>query len=211
MKKLVLLVVMVLFTTGCENINSLSLDEVVTIATEDKMEIYNQHRQGYKYYIPKGMRIVDYSEYNEVLTDSNYTYYLFIEVVGFINKTITDYEINDDVFYSNTIDFHDKFGYIEVELLENEKYLVEIIYNYAKMEVIVDKVDVNVAIFNSLNILSSIYYNEVMLSSLVGENVFNYKETEFKIYEPENDSNFLYYSEQTDDLIEDDYDSDLIK
>lgn len=36
-----------------------------------------------------------------------------------------------------------KFGYVEVNLLKNDKYLVEIMYNYAKIEVIVDKSNLN--------------------------------------------------------------------
>ncbi len=211
MKKLILLVVVLLITTGCENINSLSLDEVVTVATENKMEIYDQHRQGFKYYVPRGMRVTSYEGYNEILTDSTYTYYLYLDVIGFMNKTITDYEIDESVYYSNTIDFHDKFGYIEIKNIEEEKYLVEIIYNYAKIEVLVNKIDINSVVFNGLNILSSISYNEIMLSNLIGENVFNYTETEFKIFEPEEDSNYLQHKEELEDLIEDEYDSDLIK
>ncbi|MEG1457628.1 MAG: hypothetical protein RSC57_03435, partial [Bacilli bacterium] len=66
------------------------------------------------------------------------------------------------------------------------------IYNYAKIETIVDKKDVKNAFINICYILSSINYNDKVLETLVGENVLNYKEEHMNIFKPKREeSEFL--------------------
>ena len=86
-------------------------------------------------------------------------------------------------------------------------------YNYAKIEVIVDSNDIANAIANSLIILSSVEYNDDIIENLLEEDVLNYSEESFNIFETNsNDSNFLKVVEEYDNYKDDEVpDYDLIK
>ena len=76
MKKIILIIIILVFTAGCTNINKLSYDDIVnnitTISTKD-----NIYRTGYSYYLPRGMKVADSTLYNEVIEDANSKYYLY--------------------------------------------------------------------------------------------------------------------------------------
>jgi|GEM_PF-1667351 len=150
MKKIILIIIILVSVAGCTNINKLSYDDIVnnitTISTKD-----NIYRTGYSYYLPRGMKVADSTLYNEVIEDANSKYYLYVDVVSYYKKVTKDYEINSNVIYSSKISYNDKFGYVEVNLLKNDKYLVEIMYNYAKIEVIVDKSKCKEAMLSIIN------------------------------------------------------------
>ena len=154
MKKIILIIIILVLTAGCTNINKLSYDDIVnnitTMSTKD-----NIYRTGYSYYLPRGMKVADSTLYNEVIEDANSKYYLYVDVVSFYKKITKEYEINNNAIYSSKINYNDKFGYVEVNLLKNDKYLVEIMYNYAKIEVIVDKIKFKEAMLSIINILKS--------------------------------------------------------
>ena len=86
-------------------------------------------------------------------------------------------------------------------------------YNYAKIEVMVDSNDIANAIANSLIILSSVEYNDDIIGNLLEEDVLNYSEESFNIFETNsNDSNFLKVVEEYDNYKDDEVpDYDLIK
>lgn len=211
MKKIVLALIVLLSICGCTNLREMDLKETIDTGVNRKISMVNQNRKGYKYYVPRGMKVIDYTNYNEKITDSNYHYYLYIDAVSYINKVIEKFEINHDAYYSKEINNKDKFGYIEIKKRKDNKYLVEIMYNYAKIEVIVNEKDINISVLNSLQILSSITYNDKIINNLIGEDILHFKETEFNIFKPRKDSNYLKYKEQ-EELIEDEFhDSDLIK
>ena len=65
-------------------------------------------------------------------------------------------------------------------------------YNYAKIEVIVDSNKINEAITNSIVILSSINYNKDILANIIGDNVLQFNEEKFDIFKTKKtDSDFL--------------------
>ena len=214
MKRFILIAI-VLLASGCTNINKnlTSKDDIdknfntlqATI-TDSNYEMYNNYRTGYKYYTPKGLYVRGGSEYNEIINSRKYSYHLYVDVISFYNRVISKYEEDNKALYSKQINNKDKFGYVEVNELKNDRYLLEIMYNYAKIEVIVDKSDLEVAFANSMIILSSVKYNNDILTNLVGENVLTSKEIEFNIFETKKtESNFLEveanndYKEETDD------------
>lgn len=211
-RKFILLIFLAFFfLTGCTPIQDMSLDEIINNGTNRSVTVYNKYRKGYKYNLPKGLDVVDNTEYNEVIMSSDYTYYLYVDAVSYYNKIIETYEENNISYFSKAISFEDKYGYLEINELDNDKYFIEIMYNYAKIEVIVREVDINFTVLNSLNILSSITYNDKILDNLMGENVLQYKETEFNIFEPKDDSNYLYYKEKDEEQNNEEvHDSDLI-
>ena len=218
MKRFILIAI-VLLASGCTNINKnlTSKDDIdknfntlqATI-TDSNYEMYNNYRTGYKYYTPKGLYVRGGSEYNEIINSRKYSYHLYVDVISFYNRVISKYEEDNKALYSKQINNKDKFGYVEVNELKNDRYLLEIMYNYAKIEVIVDKSDLEVAFANSMIILSSVKYNNDILTNLVGENVLSSKEIEFNIFETKKtESNFLEV-EANNDYKEETNDPDLI-
>ena len=218
MKRFILIAI-VLLASGCTNINKnlTSKDDIdknfntlqATI-TDSNYEMYNNYRTGYKYYTPKGLYVRGGSEYNEIINSRKYSYHLYVDVISFYNRVISKYEEDNKALYSKQINNKDKFGYVEVNELKNDRYLLEIMYNYAKIEVIVDKSDLEVAFANSMIILSSVKYNNDILTNLVAENVLTSKEIEFNIFETKKtESNFLEV-EANNDYKEETNDPDLI-
>ena len=87
-------------------------------------------------------------------------------------------------------------------------------YNYAKIEVMVEEKDINETVTNSMIILSSIEYNNKVINHLIGNGSFNGTETDFNIFKTKkNESNFINYIKEYDkyEETEDVPDLDLIK
>ena len=141
------------------------------------------------------------------------SYYLYVDAVSHYNKVIEKYEVSDKAHTSMRISFEDKYGYLEINELEDGKYFIEIMYNYAKIEVIVREIDVKVVVSNSLSILSSIDFNNDVLKNLLDEEVSQFSEFEIDIFETvtTTDSQYLgTVEEKEDDDEEEIYDSDYI-
>ena len=214
MKKIFILSIFAcLFLCGCTTLKDMSIEEVVDNGTKRTVEVYNKYRQGYKYNLPKGLSIVDNSEYNEVIVSGKYKYFLYIDAVSYHNKIIEKYEENDKSHISMAIDYEDKFGYLEINNVKDDEYLVEIMYNYAKIEVIVNGEDIKVVVANALSILTSIKFNDNILNTLLNEEVSQFKEYEFNIFETSTTTESDYLESIENDIYEEEddvHDSDLI-
>ena len=210
MKKISILLICIIFLTGCTNLNKLSYDDIVDNFASVKMSA-NIYRTGYKYYLPDGMTIIDSTLYNETIKDNNYTYYLHVDVISYYNKVDKTYQKNDKAIYSMGINYDDKNGYVEINLVENDKYLVEIMYNYAKIEVIVDKDNCNRSMLSAINILNSIIYNDIIIANMLGDDILSFSEEDFDIFKTHSQEDDYI---QIEDIVEDeDYqevDTDLI-
>ena len=205
MKKLIIFIVMVTILTGCSNINKVSIKKIVDDALNSKRDYTNTVRVGYKYYKPQQMSVIETSNYNETIRSNDTLYYLYVDVVSYYNKTNNEYNENDMSYYSKAIKHGDKLGYIEINELKDNQYLIEIMYNYAKIEVMVDKKKINEAVAFSFSILSSIKYNDIVINNKLGQDVFNTFEENFNLFESEKKSNnTLKYVEDSR------YDKDVI-
>lgn len=213
-KFIILLVFVCIFLTGCMPVQEMSLEEVINIGTDRKITVYNKYRKGYKYNLPKGLEVVDNTEYNEVIYSKDYMYYLYVDAVSYYNKIIEKYDISDKAYVSKSISYEDKYGYLEINELDSEKYFIEIMYNYAKIEVIVKKKDVNVVVANALSVLASVSFNDNVLKTLLDEETSQFKEFEFNIFETTSstDNGLLQAVDKNDDYNYEDevHDSDLI-
>ena len=211
MKKILLLIVCLFLVSGCTKIKDITYDEIITSVVTSKYDIVNTYRTGYKYYIPSGMSSITSKDYNEIISCANYDYYLYVDVVSYYNRVINEYNIDTSAYYSNAINFEDKYGYIEINKQKNGKYLVEIMYNYAKIEVMVEESDLKVAATNAMIILSSINFNSNILESLVGDNVLEFNDETFNIFQAKKkESNYL--DVEASDIYEDEelVDPDLV-
>jgi len=211
-KKILLVILLSFMTVGCTSINNKELNVIINESVNVDNTLYNEIRNGYKYYVPRGLKNIKSTEYNEKLTDNNHYYFLYIDVVSYFNKVQKQYEINNNAYYSNSISVDEKFGYVEINKYKTGEYLIEIMYNYAKIEVIVEESSLRNVLTHAINILTSINYNENILENMMGNNILQFKEIEFDIFETRrNDDGYLYYGEDEDSMDEVIPDTDLIR
>jgi len=195
MKKIVILLCLLVFTTGCtiSKIDVNHRDNMLKVALEQDINLFNRVSKGYKYYLPKGISLLDYKEYNETLYSNSNKYYLYIDVISYHYKIDKKYIANNTLEYSKVLNYNGKLGLLEIQKQE-DKYYILYEYNYAKIEAIVKENEINETIMNMSYILSSIQYNDVVIDSLVGENVLDFKEEKYEIEKPkENENTFLDY------------------
>ena len=211
MKKIIFIISLMFLITGCTNINELSYDEIIQEFSTKPLKS-NNYRTGYKYYLPREMQVVDSTLFNEVLEDGQNTYYLYVDTVSYLNNVSYDFKNAEMNIYFANIAYDDKYGYVEINLYENKQYLVEIMYNYAKIEVIVDEKYINKALLSAINILKSIEYNDSIITNLLEEDVLNFAEEEFNIFEnTNNDDNYVEFSDDSYESNEQEIpDTDLI-
>ncbi len=203
LKKFFIIMFFSLFLIGCTMVEDMSYQDIINIFNNVPKKA-NVSRRGYKYYLPNGMESINRGDYYEILKSKKSYYYLYVDMISYINKLENQYEIDNKANYSDLIKIGDKYGYLEINLLENEKYLIEIMYNYAKIEVMVNEDSINEALCYSVNILNSIEYNNSVINSLLSDDTLNYTEEEFNLFETGVDnSNKLEYIEQTEEIEED--------
>lgn len=215
MKKIVLLIIFTLFLTGCANISNSSYEDIINFATKSKyLNIKNQSYSGFSFYLPSGIGIEKKNKNNLILKKDNIKLYMYVDIISYYNKVHEKYKKKNDSYYSTEIINGDYFGYLEINLRNNNQYLVEIMYNYAKIEVMVEEKNLKSIVTYAMLLLSSIDYNDTIVKNMVEDNTLNYNEVEFNIFETANDeSNFIEYNEDTEDYEEEDneyLDTDLI-
>ncbi len=213
MKKILLVIGMIILLCGCTDIKDKSYDNIIASSLNNEYKYSNVYREGYSYYLPAGLKIVNNVETSDIITDNIYTYYLYVDRISYHNKVENDYIGNKNAFYSETYNYNDKFGYLEINNLQNDKYLIEIMYNYAKIEVIVDKDSINSAIAYSIIVLSSIKYNDSIIANLIDAKDAEFKEEEYNIFSTvSSEGNVLQFKEDYNIEDENDIipDTDLI-
>lgn len=213
MKK-VTLILMVFILCSCTSVQNKEYVDILNEFTLKK-EVPNVYQTGYKYFIPKGLSRKKYFLYNDVLTSNKYDYYLYVDIISYYNKLEFNYKENDFSYYSKRLKFNKKRGYLEINLQENDQYLIEIMFNYAKIEVMVDKKDINLALKYCVTILNSIKYNDKIVENLVSSNALNYQEEIYNIFNTTSSDSTLKFdedvSESEENIAPEEYkDSDLI-
>lgn len=190
--KYIILLILSLFICGCTTTKEDSIDNI-TSRLSSKISEANTYHTGYKYLLPNSMKVTNYMLYNDIIEDNKYTYYLFADVISYFNKNKLEYVKNENAYYSDVFDNGKKFGYIEINLNDNNQYLIEIMYNYAKIEVMVDDDDfINDALTNATTILRSVQYNDDVISNLLGEDVLTFQEEEYDVFNKvTGESNYL--------------------
>lgn len=214
MKKVLLLLMLAFLLTGCKNINQSSYEEIIAFGLYDqKVTFKNKTSQGYSYYLPKGLIVIEDVNNNLTLKGEKYNLYLYVDLISYYNKKEDTYQENNTSYYSKRITKDDKFGYLEINLRENDKYLIEIMYNYAKIEVIVNNKDIKEVLSYAISLLSSISYNDKIIENMIGADILNYNENEYNIFETVGSDNSLIQrgNESTTTLNQNDVpDTDLI-
>ena len=211
MKRLFILCSLLLMLCGCTKISNNNINTLVNEIIKIDNNKYNEYRIGYKYYLPSGISIEKNNDFNVIFNKNNIKYYMYVDAVSYYYKVKKEYQINNNAFLSMPINNDEKYGYLEI-IEKNNKYLIEIMYNYAKIEVIVKQDELSDAITYGLLILSSIKYNDDIIKSMLEEDVLNYSEESFNIFDTStSESNFLKVIEEFDNYKEEEVpDYDLI-
>lgn len=190
-KRLVLLSILLLFVSGCsiKKLSTTDFVENMDIILSEDAKLANSYFDGYKYYVPSGMRFVNKDDYNALLLDKNgNNYYLYVDAIGYYHKSKNTYKVDKDAYYSEKIKYGKKNGYIEINEYDDD-YFVEMVFNYCKIEVYTSKKYLVSTIDNICYLLRSVDFNKKLLESLIGENVLDYKEESFNIFESQAENN----------------------
>lgn len=185
MKKIMILLLCLLMT-GCTivRIDTTSIDNILSVVLSKENNLYNQIGKGYKYYIPRGVSYMDTDELNDKLYSNGIYYYLYIDAVSYFYKTKIDYQEKDNIYYSKKIN-GEKEGYLEITK-ENDKYRIEFLYNYARIEALVNKNEIEQVILNASYILSTVKFNDNVIELMLQEDYFTNREEKYDTFASKN-------------------------
>lgn len=199
MKKKVILLLIVLLQVGCTivRIDTKSIDNITNVVLSKNNKLYNRIGRGYKYYVPRGVTYIDSSGSNDKLYCNGVYYYLYLDEVNYYYKQTIKYKEKNNIYYSKKINNNKKSGYLEITQ-KDKLYLIEFVYNYAKIEALVPQNQINETILNSSYILSTIKYNKNIIKLSLKDNFFKEKEEKYQEFTKKNqdEGSFLKYEEK---------------
>lgn len=198
MKKIIFIFISILLLAGCTTVDfkNSKVDETIKTIIEKDVDLYNNIFDGYKFYIPRGMKILNKTNNNIKIMSNKDTYYLYVDLVSYYYNVKKTFEPSTTNYLSKELRFNDELGYIDITEINN-KYFIEFMYNYAKIEAYVNKDNLNQSVMNMAYILSSIQYNRNVIETLIGENSLDYKEEKYDIFKSEREnSTFVEYAEK---------------
>lgn len=214
MKRVLIFLMIIVFLTGCMRIDKTNLDDLTTNILSSKRVIYNHNNNGFKYYLPKNLKSTKRDEYNEILKDKYYEYYLYVDLVAYYNKSEVKYEVMENSYYSRLLQKDDCLGVINVIKREDNKYLIAVDYNYAKVQVVVEEKDINLAVSNALIVVSTVKYNDDVIKKLLENNEFSSIDELVDIFDKkveDNGSLGTIYEDKDTNKSDEIYDPDVIK
>ena len=198
MKKILVLVLTLVLLTGCVAIQDVDLDTIINETMGTKYtNLYNHVGRGYKYYLPQTLKSKTTDNLNEIIRSKKCDYYLYVDLISYHNKVEFDIKENNTYYYSKIIEKDGKKGIINIIANADEKYLVKIQYNYAFLEVITDKEDLNKTVANAVIIVTSMNYQDDVIEKLLEEGSLSSIEETINIFDSKDDVNAL--------VVEDDY------
>ncbi len=192
--KIIILCLCVFLLSGCTfvRIDTTSIDNIVNVVLSKDNTIYNRVGIGYKYYVPRGVTYIDSAGTNDKLYSNGVYYYLYLDEIGYYYKISQKYKEDNSKYYSRKLDD----GYLEITKKE-DKYLVEFVYNYAKIEALVPKEDINDVVLNASYILSTIKYNKDVIKLSLDDDFLTNREEKYEEFTSKQESDsFLRYEEK---------------
>jgi len=209
MKKLISFLFMLILLTGCSitSMEEASISQILEETLYKETENYNSNKIGYRYYLPRTFNVSSDREYNESFVTKNHKYYLYVDIVSYYNKSDFEFTPKENLYYSKHLENNGKKGYLEITKIE-DYFLIEMMYNYSKIEVLTEEHEIKEVLVNASNILASVKYNDAVLDNLVGESKLNFEEVSYDIFKPKNavsNKTFLDYYEE----YEGEYDSSV--
>ncbi len=200
MKKILTIIMAIIFLSGCTivRIDTENIDNIVNVVLSKPNRLYNRIGKGYKYYVPRGVTYIDTDEMNEKLYSNGIYYYLYVDAISYFYKKDTDYKENKKSYYSRKINKNGKKGYLEINQIGKDKYLIEFLYNYAKIEVVAPESEIRTIIKNASYILSTIKFNNNVVKLMLNDEYFIRKEEKYDVFSTKKQNNyFLEYVEKS--------------
>lgn len=198
MKKIAILF-MILLLTGCTvvRIDTTSIDNIVNVVLSKENSIFNRVGKGYKYYIPRGVSYIDTIELNDKLYSNGIYYYLYVDAVSYYYKSKINYVEDNKLYYSKKIT-GDKEGYLEIKG-EDDGYYIVFVYNYAKIEAKTTKDKLEEVVLNASYILSTIKFNDNIISLMLDNDYFTNKEEQYDEFSKKNENNNFLVDEEIEE------------
>lgn len=199
MRKIILLVLSILLLTGCvrTDLNVEEYDKLVLNVFENNVLYTNEVGSGYKFYIPKGIRMIENDHNNQVFVGVDTKIYMYVDITSYYYKNSLNYSAIGESFYFKELQNDGKTGFIQLVKTEDDEYFVKIVYNYAKIECYTSGYNLNKIITLSTILLNSVEYNDVIIKNLLDDNSNSGREITYNIDKPENaDSDFSQYLEE---------------
>ena len=205
MKKVrILLLCSVLLLTGCNivRLDISNIENTVETIIHTNSSLYNVHFDGYRYYLPRNFRLINRDGFNMLLLDRyNNRFFMYVDVVSYYHEIIKEFEENEDAYFSRGFRTEYGFGYLEINEVDG-KYFIEAMFNYTKIEVFVQREHLSESVAGIFTILNSVRFNRIILESIIGDNVLDYSEETFDIFETRRRGSsvedFLRYIEEFD-------------
>ena len=201
MKKFILVLTLVILFTGCDikNVTDKDIENVINETLELGVKGTNNNFKGYKFYIPRGVSLQNKKGNNYVLLSDGDYYYLYVDIVSYFHKKEIETSFDEVLYFSKKISYNGINGYIKISEPKDDMYYLVIVYNYSKIESYVKKQNIESAIKNSIRLLASIKYNDIVLDTMIGEKVLSYEEEVYNFFESKREEgNFLDYVEEYD-------------
>lgn len=195
-KKFLLVSVLILVLTGCVRIDKTNDDYAnLVVNCLNNNSFTNDVALGYKYYLPKGVKLIKNYDYNQKFLIGDVALYMYVDINGYYYKSKLKYG-DSDYFYYQKINYNGKMGYIQI-IKDGSAYFTRIIYNYAKIEFYSDYDSLSKLITLSSIILNSIDYNKVVIEKILDESLGSFSEITYEIEKPDDASNnFSQYLEE---------------
>lgn len=201
-KKILVIIICLFVFTGCkiENISNDNIMTNVNLILNKNMKCLNKDAIGYQYCLPIYMSVKNVNEFNQELYYEGKTFYLYADIVSYYHKVKKEYKIDKNAYMSEKLENDDKTGYLEINKVD-DKYYIEMMYNYVKVEAYVSKQELVDSISSISYILSSIKYNDNIVENILGENKYDLSGNEtYNIFETKKKTtdNFLDYVNEYD-------------
>ncbi|CCY27672.1 unknown [Acholeplasma sp. CAG:878] len=198
MKKLAILL-LVLLLSGCTvvRIDTSDLNNIVDVVLSKDNTLFNQVGKGYKYYIPVGVSYIDTEDFNDILYSNGNYYYLYIDTISYYYNVGKEYVLNNDAYYSRSININGKYGYLEINK-QDDLYFVEFMYNFSKIEALVKEEALEEVILNASYILSTVKFNNNVITMMLDDE-FLVLEEKYDIFTSKKETNDFLKLEESEE------------
>lgn len=197
MKRIVILVCLVILLTGCTRINNDNdYKQLVMNCLKDNV-VTNDVALGYKFYVPRGVKLKKKLDYNQTFVYNDNDIYLYVDIVSYFYKN----DLNQNLeaksnYYYQEFEYKNKRGYVNI-VDNNNSYSVELTYNYAKIEFYADNSELNKMLSIASIILNSINYNDLIIENVLTNNLGSFSDVKYELNKPDDaSSDFSQYLEE---------------
>ncbi|MEG1015362.1 MAG: hypothetical protein RR228_00455 [Bacilli bacterium] len=202
MLKKIILVILTIICSGCtiKNLDNMDYDSIISSSLNNSTLIHNTNNKGYRYYLPRGFSIKEIDDFNNILINNQDKYYLYVDAVSYYNKTKIECKNIKESLYYKTFNINNKDGYLNI-LQNNGYFFVEMMYNYAIIEVKVKEKDIKSCLVSCSNVLSSIQYNYLSIENIIKDDLVETKITKYEFNKPkeeESNKDFLQVYDKYD-------------